>query len=95
MTDAYALMKVLYRQHRERRFKVLVNLVKGQREATQTFRKLDRAAERFLNIRLEYSGIYSPRRLPADGRHRAEGSDRALPLFFCQPSVCPVGEKGC
>jgi flagellar biosynthesis protein FlhG len=57
LTDAYALMKVLYRQHRERRFKVLVNLVKGQREASQTFRKLDRAAERFLNIRLEYLGF--------------------------------------
>jgi len=57
LTDAYALMKVLCRQHRERRFKVLVNLVKSQREATQTFRKLDVAAERFLNIRLEYIGF--------------------------------------
>ncbi len=56
LTDAYALMKVLCRQHRERRFKVLVNLVKSQREATQTFCKLDRAAERFLNIKLEYLG---------------------------------------
>ncbi len=56
LTDAYALMKVLCRQHREHRFKVLVNLVKSQREATQTFRKLDRAAERFLNIKLEYLG---------------------------------------
>ena len=33
LTDAYALMKVLCRQHRERRFKVLVNMVKSQREA--------------------------------------------------------------
>jgi len=57
LTDAYALMKVLCRQHRERRFKVLVNMVKSQREATQTFRKLDVAAERFLNIRLEYMGF--------------------------------------
>jgi flagellar biosynthesis protein FlhG len=57
LTDAYALMKVLCRQHRERRFKVLVNLAKSQREATQTFRKLDIAAERFLNIGLEYLGF--------------------------------------
>jgi flagellar biosynthesis protein FlhG len=56
LTDAYALMKVLCRQHRERRFKVLVNLVKNQREATQTFLKLDRVTERFLHIRLEYVG---------------------------------------
>jgi flagellar biosynthesis protein FlhG len=57
LTDAYALMKVLCRQHRERRFKVLVNLAKSQREATQTFHKLDIAAERFLNISLEYLGF--------------------------------------
>ena len=57
LTDAYALMKVLCRQHRERRFKVLVNMVKNQREATQTFRKLDVAAERFLNVRLECLGF--------------------------------------
>jgi flagellar biosynthesis protein FlhG len=57
LTDAYALMKVLSRQHRERRFKVLVNMVKSQREATQTFRKLDVAAERFLSISLEYLGF--------------------------------------
>lgn len=57
LTDAYALMKVLCRQHRERRFKVLVNMVKSQRDATQTFRKLDVAAERFLNVSLEYLGF--------------------------------------
>jgi flagellar biosynthesis protein FlhG len=57
LTDAYALIKVLCRDHRERRFHVLVNMVKSQREATQTFRKLDVAAERFLNVSLEYLGF--------------------------------------
>ena len=57
LTDAYALIKVLSRQHRERRFNVLVNMVKNQREAAQTFRKLDVAAERFLNIHLVYLGF--------------------------------------
>jgi len=57
LTDAYALIKVLCRDHRERRFHVLVNMVRSQREAVQTFRKLDVAAERFLNVRLEYLGF--------------------------------------
>lgn len=57
LTDAYALMKVLCRQHRERRFNVLVNMVKSQRDATQAFRKLDVAAERFLNVSLAYMGF--------------------------------------
>jgi len=57
LTDAYALIKVLCRNHRERRFHVLVNMAKGQREAMQTFRKLDLVAERFLNVGLEYMGF--------------------------------------
>jgi flagellar biosynthesis protein FlhG len=56
LTDAYALIKVLCRQHRERRFRVLVNMAKSQRDAMQTFRKLDAAADRFLHINLDYMG---------------------------------------
>jgi flagellar biosynthesis protein FlhG len=57
LTDAYALMKVLCRQHREHRFNILVNMVRSQREAVQAFRKLDVAAERFLNVSLTYLGF--------------------------------------
>ena len=56
LTDAYALIKVLARQYREHRFKVLVNLVKSPREATEVFRKLDRAADRFLHVAIDYVG---------------------------------------
>jgi flagellar biosynthesis protein FlhG len=56
LTDAYALIKVLARQYRERRFKVLVNQAKSPREATEVFRKLDRAADRFLHVAVDYLG---------------------------------------
>jgi flagellar biosynthesis protein FlhG len=56
LTDAYALIKVLARQYRERRFKVLVNQAKNPREATEVFRKLDRAADRFLHVAVDYLG---------------------------------------
>jgi len=56
LTDAYALIKVLTRQYRERRFKVLVNMAKSPREAAEVFRKLDTAADRFLHVALEYVG---------------------------------------
>lgn len=57
LTDAYALMKVLSRRHREQRFRVLVNMAKHQREASHVFRKLDRAAERFLHLSLDAIGF--------------------------------------
>lgn len=56
LTDAYALIKVLARQYRERRFKVLVNQAKSPREATEVFRKLDLAADRFLHVAIDYLG---------------------------------------
>ena len=57
LTDAYALMKVLLRQYRERRFHVLVNLAKSPNEAARVFAKLDVAASRFLQISIEYLGF--------------------------------------
>jgi flagellar biosynthesis protein FlhG len=56
LTDAYALIKVLASRYRERRFKVLVNQAKGPLEATEVFRKLDRAVDRFLHVAVEYVG---------------------------------------
>ncbi len=56
LTDAYALIKVLARQYRERRFKVLVNQAKSPREASEVFGKLDVAVDRFLHVAVEFVG---------------------------------------
>lgn len=56
LTDAYALIKVLARQFRERRFKVLVNQAKSPREASEVFGKLDVAVDRFLHVSVELVG---------------------------------------
>lgn len=49
-------MKVLLRQYRERRFHVLVNMVKSPRDAARIYRKLEVAVSRFLHISLDYLG---------------------------------------
>ncbi|MCP9446212.1 MAG: MinD/ParA family protein [Nitrospira sp.] len=56
LTDAYALIKVLTRRYRERRFKVLVNQARGPREAAEVFRRLDTAVDRFLQVAIEPIG---------------------------------------
>lgn len=56
MTDAYALMKVLFTKYQEKKFKVLLNNVKDEKEATDVFDRLSRAAEKFLSISLDYLG---------------------------------------
>ncbi len=57
ITDAYALMKVLYQRHGERRFKLLVNTVKSKGEALGVYKKISLAAERFLGISVDFLGF--------------------------------------
>jgi len=61
ITDAYALIKVLYQRHRETRFGVVCNLVQGEQEAMAVFRRLSDVASRFLCVSLDFKGF-----IPAD-----------------------------
>jgi flagellar biosynthesis protein FlhG len=56
MTDAYALVKVLRRNHGIRRFRVLANLARNPGDGASVFRKLESVAARFLDVTLEYVG---------------------------------------
>ena len=56
LTDAYALMKVLFTKYQEKNFKVLVNNVKDEREAMEVYNRLSTATERFLSISIDYMG---------------------------------------
>jgi flagellar biosynthesis protein FlhG len=56
ITDAYALIKVLSRNHGVRNFHVLSNMVHMRGEGELLFKKLERVASRFLDITLNYVG---------------------------------------
>ncbi|MBW1980219.1 MAG: MinD/ParA family protein [Deltaproteobacteria bacterium] len=57
LTDAYALIKVLYTRYRETEFKVLVNGVEKEDEAEMVYRQLSTVAIRFLGgPSLDYLG---------------------------------------
>lgn len=56
ITDAYALIKVLFTRYQEKEFSVLVNSAKNSDEGQEVFRRLAFAAEKFLNISLDYIG---------------------------------------
>jgi len=61
LTDAYALIKVLSRDHGVRRFQVLSNMTHTPAEAREIFENLRRVSERFLNVTLVDIGT-----IPAD-----------------------------
>jgi flagellar biosynthesis protein FlhG len=55
-TDAYALVKVLSRQHGVARFRVLANRTKAPGQGEALFAKFERVTARFLDVTLEYAG---------------------------------------
>jgi flagellar biosynthesis protein FlhG len=56
MTDAYALIKVLSRNHDVHKFNVVANMVRAPGEGQSLFEKLQRVTGRFLDATLEYVG---------------------------------------
>jgi flagellar biosynthesis protein FlhG len=63
LTDAYALIKVLYTRHEERRFRILTNAVKDEAAGKSIFAKISKVADHFLDgLSLDYLGAvpYDP-----------------------------------
>jgi len=56
ITDAYALIKVLSRDHGINRMRVVANMVRGPDEGRQLFAKLVAVCDRFLDVTLDYAG---------------------------------------
>jgi flagellar biosynthesis protein FlhG len=57
LTDAYALIKVLYTRHGEKHFKILVNSVEDEKKGKAIFAKISKVADHFLDgISLDYLG---------------------------------------
>lgn len=56
ITDAYALVKVLNHDHGVQRFHVLANRVRSPQEGHELYSKLARAANKFLDLTIQYAG---------------------------------------
>ncbi len=56
ITDAYALIKLLSRDHGLHRFHILTNKIHSQREGQDLFNKLEKVTDRFLDVVLSFMG---------------------------------------
>ncbi len=58
LTDAYAMIKVLHTRYGERHFRILVNLVKDDKEALNIYNQISKVADSFLDgLSLDYLGF--------------------------------------
>ena len=57
LTDAYALIKILSKEHGMFRFKIVANMVRSMREGDELFSKLSKVTDRFLDVALELVAV--------------------------------------
>jgi flagellar biosynthesis protein FlhG len=84
MTDAYALVKVLSRNHGVNRFRVLANMTTSPGEGAALFDKFERVTSKFLDVTVEYVG-----EVPDDPYMRKAIREQR-PVAECYPSS-PAG----
>ena len=86
ITDAYAVIKTVYRRRDDCDISLLVNMVHGEAEARRTFDRIDGVCRRFLGLQVTYAGY-----LIHDDRV-AMGVRRRRPFLLesphCHASAC-------
>jgi flagellar biosynthesis protein FlhG len=56
ITDAYALIKILSRDHAVERFHIVANMVANEQEGRELYNKMSTVTDRFLDVVLQYLG---------------------------------------
>lgn len=56
ITDAYALIKLLQKEHGVQKFRVLANQTRSDKEGQALFNRLQATTDRFLDVILQYAG---------------------------------------
>jgi flagellar biosynthesis protein FlhG len=95
LTDAYALIKVLYQRHDKKRFKLLVNMVKNQGEAKEVYRRLFQATDHFLNLAIEYLGFILHDEKMQEAVRRQEALTEVFPQSPASKCITHLAEKLC
>ncbi|MDA9556843.1 MinD/ParA family protein [Vibrio sp.] len=87
ITDAYALIKLLSKEHDVQRFKVVANMIRTYREGKELFAKLSLVTERFLDVSLELVGC-----IPFDEnvRHSAKKQKIIVDAYPDSPAALAI-----
>jgi len=89
ITDAYALIKILYQSHAEKRIMLLVNMARSYQEARDVYRRVGSATEHFLDLTIEYLGYVMYDEKVADAARLQKALVEAYP--GARASQCLMG----
>lgn len=79
MTDAYALIKVLSREHNLTKFNLLANMTRTEKHGKDLYDKFSNVCEKFLDVRIDYLGT-----VPFDHDLR-EAIQKQSPVTLAKP----------
>ena len=82
ITDAYALLKVMFYRHGVKNFFLLLNMVRDEKEAKSVYKNLSKVVARFIGgISIDYAGF-----IPTDNLLQ-EAVSRREPVVCCCPDA--------
>jgi flagellar biosynthesis protein FlhG len=82
ITDAYALIKVMFNKHEVKNFYLLMNMVKDEKEAKAVYKNLSSVIAKFMgSISIDYAGY-----IPYD-KHLHKSVSRREPVSCCYPDA--------
>ena len=95
LTDAYALIKILYNGHAEKRIMLIVNMVKNSHEAQEVFAKLSKATEHFLDLSIEYLGYIVSDEKVTDAVRQQKVFSEIYPYNQASKCLSSIAKKIC
>lgn len=93
ITDAYALIKLLNRDHGVTRFRVLANMVHTPQEGHNVFNKLLQVTDRFLEVSLQYVGAVPYDESIRKAAQRQRGVYEAFPRSKASLAIRGIARK--
>lgn len=93
ITDAYALIKLLNRDHGINRFRVLANMAHSPQEGRNLFAKLSKVTDRFLDVALQYVGAVPYDESVRKAVQKQRAVYEAFPRSKCALAFKAIAEK--
>jgi flagellar biosynthesis protein FlhG len=95
ITDAYALIKILYSNYGEKRFMLLANMVRNSSEAREVFLKVSNATSHFLNLSIDYLGYVLDDTRVTDAVRRQKAVAEIFPDSRASKCLQSIARKLC
>ena len=95
LTDAYAMIKILYQGHNEEGSWFSSTSVKSAYEAREVFRKLSNAAEHFLDLSVEYLGYLPQDEKVKEAVQKQKAFIELYPRSQASKCLFAIAEKIC